>query len=150
VPGIALCLIFQCLRCCWFQFALQSAVVEAANLLIFDASKFVIMIPLPEETLYHDKRRLSAQFSEIAPKVINYDPEKPIRVHPDSPTPLARLSRLMLSTMSDVRHSFASNAHAVQPLKVIYVLNFPLLLVDSAATQLLQIRTVVSLTCYIR
>jgi len=124
---------------------LHSAVAEAAHLLIFDASKFVIMIPLTEEASFHHKSKLSTQFSEMAPKVINYDPEKPIRVHPDSPTPLARFSRLMLSTASDVRHSIASTSQPVQPLNVIFIFNFQLLLADRTAAKLLHITIVVYL-----
>ena len=124
------CIVFLCLWAVFVvQSALQKAVTEAAQLLVFNASMFVIPLTPHEEASHHRSRvsRLSAQFSEIMPKVINYDPDKPITLLPGtSSKQLAQTSRLMLSSMPHARRLTATAAAAavpatVQPLDVSFL-----------------------------
>ena len=91
-----------------FQSALQKAVNDAGLLLLHDPTRFGI--PLSSRAdIAQPRSVLSTQFSTIAPKIINYDPQKPVKVRVmDSPV-LAQRSHLLISGMSDIRRHSSSN-----------------------------------------
>jgi len=100
---------------------MQEAVSKAAQLLFFNPAKFSIPIT-SDQSVSHPRMVLSAQFSEIAPKVISYDPEKPIKPKQrDSSTHLAQRSRFSFSSVTGgqvYRQSDASLSYIAQPLEV--------------------------------
>jgi len=100
------------------QSALQMSVNKAAQLLLFNASKFMIPLAAHEEASCHSyhKARLSTQFSAHAPKVINYDPARPVREHSDSTAVFTQSSRLSMSSMRF--KSITMSSAAPQPLDV--------------------------------
>ena len=92
------------------QSALQDAVSNAVVLLLYDPSKFVV--PIPSLVISHHRSALSAQFSVTAPKVINYDPEKPIKMHRENAAAkLAQTSHLQIEHSSDTQRPSGSNVY---------------------------------------
>ena len=75
------------------QASLHHSVTEAAQMLLFDPTKFII--PLSDHSVVpRHKSNLSTQFSALAPRVISFDPTKPIRMHRDESVQIARTSHL--------------------------------------------------------
>jgi len=83
-----------------FQSELQHSVTAAAQLLLFDPSKFIVPMSF-HSVVPRFRSNLSTQFSEMAPKVISFDPSKPIRMHRDESAHIAQFSHLhVVSTTS--------------------------------------------------
>jgi len=53
------------------QLTLKQAVTDVTNLLVYDPSKFVILVPSDAHVSQH-RSMMSAQFSSTAPKVISF------------------------------------------------------------------------------
>ena len=93
------------------QLHLKNAVTQATKLLLYDPNMFVVPLPVHSEDSHH-RHRLSAQFSAMAPKVINYDPQKPIAAHRRSSKQLdlaSTISVQILSSTSGVRYHSSRN-----------------------------------------
>jgi len=103
------------------QSTLKQAVTDAASLLVFDPSRFVILVP-SDAQVSQQRSVMSAQFSSTAPRVINYDPDKPVRRLDDSSVEFSLASHIQLSSFAR-RLSTGSNVPAVtRQLDVIFLL----------------------------
>jgi len=103
------------------QSTLRLAVTEAIKLFVHDPFKFVILVPTQSGNISQDRSRLFAQFSSTAPKVINYDPDKPVKRRRESSVDLAVASHMQMSYSR--RMSTASTDAALpQKLDVISLL----------------------------
>jgi len=92
---------------------------EAANLLVYDPSKFVVIVAADAQTSQHRSLRSmhSAQFCESAPKVISYDPDKPVKTHMDSSVELVIAGHIRMSSFAR-RVSTGSAVTISRPLEV--------------------------------
>jgi len=97
----------------------MQVVIEAGNLLVYDASKFVILVPFDLQTSQHRSIKMmhSAQFCASGPKVISYDPEKPVKRRQESATELAMATDIKMSSFAR-RLSSGSAITLSRPLDV--------------------------------
>ena len=98
-------------------------VTEATRLLLNDYSKFSTSSSLPGE-LTRNRSQLSAQFSETRPKVVNYDPEKPIAgTYEGISAHLMQDSQSRISSISAFRRP-ASVENVVAAMEMLDVMSF--------------------------